>query len=736
MKTLAPILALIATAAVAQAEIAIQSGEHDSFSRLVLTLPPGTEWEIEKSDRNVRIELSDRTQTFDTSTIFDFIPRDRLAEARDLGAGVLGLTLECTCEVDAFRFGDQYLVLDIEDGNEPERPKARAPVLPVVLDNRPRGPVPPLGFAIEPEPVDELADRQPSLSEAREQLLTELGRAASQGLVTAKPVTRPEPNVVPDTQTARQEAAPVPIAPPEQLSSNINLHAETSLDTALSNALTRAFPSDAASRCFSGEVLAVETWANDRDYQQQAGMLNRRLYREFDKIDDNAVKDLMRFYVHHGFGAEALFTARLMETSDAETEVIKTMARILDDLPLTGVAAFTGQHDCDTPASMWAVLSSDTLDPAIEINETAIRRSFSALPVHLRQHLAPPLSATLRNGGYRDLAEHILRTGNRGSTEPSADVRLAEAQLDVDLGDLEEAEAAMTELIKEDAAPSPRALVELVDLRISNGEPVDTELATLAAAYAFQHAGTPLGQDLKRAEILALADSGQFLAALDQIDSFDLQSDRVVADTIGSVMDLASAHASDETFLRMSVGFLGTRDVSLRPETSNAVARRLLDLGITDQVPSLLAPGASGEIGQDRRVLRARLAIMTGRPRNAIAHLIGMNGDAVTSLRAEAFAALDEHERARDAFQSAGQTERSYEQAVLARNWEHLSAQGTAPLAEFALSRTKGEREQGPASLQAGAALLDESRDTLNRVNALLESFQVSTVIDESNATE
>ncbi|MGJ8616828.1 MAG: hypothetical protein ACSHWS_08280, partial [Sulfitobacter sp.] len=76
----------------------VQSGEHVGFTRLVTKVAGEGRWHIEQKDRKVTLRLEGHSDGFDTSRVFDLIPRDRV-ERIESDRGALTLYLGCDCRV-------------------------------------------------------------------------------------------------------------------------------------------------------------------------------------------------------------------------------------------------------------------------------------------------------------------------------------------------------------------------------------------------------------------------------------------------------------------------------------------------------------------------------------------------------------------------------------------------------------------------------------------------------------
>lgn len=101
----------------AYAQGTILSGEHDDYTRIVVPIGEDREFTLEQED-STRIIVLDPPGEFDSANIFRPLFADRLA-ALDTDGNV-SLELGCDCEVRAYRYLDEYLVLDIfETANFP-----------------------------------------------------------------------------------------------------------------------------------------------------------------------------------------------------------------------------------------------------------------------------------------------------------------------------------------------------------------------------------------------------------------------------------------------------------------------------------------------------------------------------------------------------------------------------------------------------------------------------------------
>lgn len=96
--------------------VAITSGEHAGFSRLVVQFETTTDWEFGRVDGGYELRTTALNSEFDFGEVFDFIPRTRIAAVSSPGPGRIFLQVPCQCAGDIFEIRQGRLVLDIKDG--------------------------------------------------------------------------------------------------------------------------------------------------------------------------------------------------------------------------------------------------------------------------------------------------------------------------------------------------------------------------------------------------------------------------------------------------------------------------------------------------------------------------------------------------------------------------------------------------------------------------------------------
>jgi hypothetical protein len=583
--------------------VSIASGEHDGFTRLVLTLPQPADWRVGRTEDGYVFRIVGVQPRYDLSRVFDRINRQRLASIwADPGDGGLRIGIACPCHALPFEFRPGTIVIDLRDGQPPPGSSFEqtldGQVMPALAANRPIRPRPrslsaPLPFdwrdavlggrwsgqtqgMTVPLPVP---DRQ--LMMVEESLRMDLSRAIAEGLV--EPVSRP-PSAPP------QKTRPAPDSP------NLRLGPPLDVRSALSSA--EALSAQGAV-CPTAESLAISDWGDARPVSVQMAEAMVNLTGEFDRPDSAAARRAVRFLLHLGFGAEALALMSALPSEDTDKPLWQSMARLVDGNSDPD-GAFAGHAACDTPAALWASLADPSLSPT-EINAAALLRAFSALPPHLRRHLGPTLAERFLAADDKVTATALQDSLLRLPGPPDPRTAILSARLSSAQG-AAPAATEQLEAVLSDPGPSQlQALLALVELHAAEARPLDPAQADAVAAFLAEAEGTPEEPALARAQVLALALTDRFDAAFAALPA--------APEAAPDLWRLLSGGPDSAVLLHA----LGTAPEDLPADVSqsvrDALAARLHTLGFPDQArrwSALPPPQASSTLSPGSSAIRQR----------------------------------------------------------------------------------------------------------------------------------
>ncbi|RYG91462.1 hypothetical protein EU803_10245 [Loktanella sp. IMCC34160] len=784
MRRLWPSIAFLVWAAPVWAlDVPVRSGEHGAFTRLAMPLPADVTWTVGRTDTGYGVRLDDADTEFDLASVFARIGRNRIAGLRSAEDGTLRIDLGCDCHLIAYRFRDQWLVLDVRDGpaapdspfedpfvetevasNEtvPTRP-APAMRLPLIFDHpavgqgsemrtasavpspsaQPQSDLPPEDHRADPSAkphVPDPFDVAPGLDVASEEseaaLAETIARAVSQGLLSpsdgqphsSTAPEQPEPHRE-DIAPAETVAAPPIVSDqtdgmPDEQAAHLwpGITAETSIDRERPAAQGAPGTLEDTGACLPESYFAVGDWGDDRDFPTQIAERRAALTAEFDLVPEGAPLALARTYIFFGFGREAKRALQMDGVGSQERSVLLALAALVDG-EQAPFPILDSQLECAGPGVLWALLSVDGRTKGSPIDTNSIRRAFRDLPVALQGHIGNRLSEALVAAGETEVARLILERSEPAVTGATPEAEMARAEIAVADQDHAGARTALDEAVQSDIRMPPEAILRLFELSHADRAPVEESVFLLSEAYRFENRGTRLAVDLAVAEMRARLDLGQFDVAAGLLDTVAHDIPTAELRDLTSEAALALARdASDLDFLRLSLSRLSA---GLLPDAEHALARRLLDLGFPDRARSLILSGTDREFAEERRYLRAESAIALGRPEDAIEELSGMSGETAARLRTHALAALGDYGAALSAGAALPKSEDLTETAWRAGAWAQLEGSDEAVLRDAAgamANRPDADTAVLP-SLSAGRDALTASEGSREIIDRLLQRF-------------
>lgn len=649
--------------------VAVTSGEHDGFTRLVFDFGRPVDWQVGRSQDGYVMRLNGETPRYDLTQAFRLIGKSRLAAIwADPADGTLRLGLACACHALPFEFRPGIIVVDLRDGPPPkgssfelgldgrlseplaQRPQPRPrprPALPppggydwqeLALGRlRPGGDVPPPPATVVRRP--DVLPPDPALDPLRAALLQQMARGAAQGVVDMTVRPAPGPAAPPFSQ-ARVRIGDSP---------EVRHQPESAARGDLS-ADGRACPS-------TTEVDAAAWGDLTRPAADQLAEARAALTGEFDRVDPATLQKAVRLHLHLGFGAEARQLITALSESPGQLAREAALGHLVDlEQDPTGI--FDGLWACDGPAALWAVLATPP-QRGDAVNAAAVRLAFSALPLHLRHHLGPRLVDRFLAIDDRATAQALRDAVGRAPGALSADLSLISARIDLHGDRPAEAEARATAALSQPGPGTTDALLALVEARVAQRLPVKPDLV-LALQAALAQEGTT-DPRLTRGLGLAQAAAGQFDEAAATLGE-SLAGD-------ADFWALLAALAPDDALLRHGVRAADDRRPVAPAAAAHQIAERLLGLG--------LAPAAADWAlwsGETDALLAARIALARGDATAALGLLGSDTGEEAEALRLVALARSGQNAALARRASAAQDTDETRRALALAGDWQGIAA--------------------------------------------------------------
>ncbi|HDR28291.1 hypothetical protein [Rhodovulum sp.] len=732
---LAILLALLWAPSLAQT-VAIRSGEHADFSRLVFEIPADETWTLGRGADGYLLRFGNAGLDFAFGNVFNLIPRTRLTAIGRAEPGVVALAVSDNVHAEAFLLRPGILVLDLRNGPAPanspfEAPLDAPPAPPPVVLPRPQvrlpldigrmTPSPVVGRFLPTDPRPVAAPPDPKVESARSELMKQIGRAASQGLLEPADITpdRPPPPA--------QDRAPAPDAADAGallagLEARPNIHVETSIDRGYGPQASGQGRSALGDPCYPDAYFDLAAWGEDRNPAALIAEGRGALLDIRDATDPAGAEQLVCAYLALGFGAEARAVIDTVRLDTPPAAVWRELAAIIDEGVAETPSVFDGQLSCPTRAALWASLAWPRIPSNSEVDEAAVIRGFSELPLHLRRHLGPILAERFLDSGATESATRIRNAVARaGDKTRTGELTIVEARIDITRGETEAAEARIDDILSEGGPASPEAVALRIENQLKSGLVPDPDTLRLAEALAYERRDTPLGGRLVQLAIRGHAAQGNFGTAFGMLRHHGLDS---VEELSSDLVRALARDGSDADMLREAfAGVLTTPDAALTPRARLAAADRLLDLGFAPRAGEVVADLPPLGIDEERLV-RARLALAAGRPGEAAQYLSGLDTPEADLLRAEAARARGDLAEAAHYYGAAGDTARQAALAWRERDWSTVETAGPDGQSGYAAIRqTTPAAAFDPAqapSLAGARDLLEGSAVMRDRLKDLL----------------
>lgn len=695
--------------------VTVRTGEHGAFTRVVLTYPTAVDWTLGRTDTGYGLAVNPTGSTYDLSSVYDLIDRDRLGSIRvDPASGVLQMGVQCLCHAIPFALNDRTIVIDLKDGEPPANSsfetalaygrelsptKIPAPDQPKqrVSENRDYDWLAQMTAAPTTNPSDSDQDI-PSLETNlhldgfRNSLLEEVSRGATQGVVSMEPP--PAPPI--ELDSAKTDQTPLEPMGTEQASvSEIQIAVKEEEGQSLTVT---------GQVCPEPETVALGQWSAGEDAVSELTLAQASILTEFDVPDAAKVTTAIKTLLFFGFGAEARNMIQTFAPTTGADDLLVAISFLVDG-DAVKENAFLSMQSCDSPAAIWALLAAPANQTPDQVNGAAIGQAFQTWPTHLRFSLGPEVFIRLLQAGDPANAEIVKRAFARVAPPDSTEMHLINAEQELALGNPAKAEQLLPDTTTQDVALN--AIFAKIEARFLQRKQIDGADIAALEAFAHEQGSGPRKAEFDRALAHAFALGGDFRSAFSHADS-----DHNLTDDVWAILAEVGA---DSALLEFAVGTNELLIASLPPTVRAGIAKRLLGTGLANAADDW-AKGT--DLGQE---FAARVALSNNNARAALQHLAAGPPDDTPALLAQTYASLGDFEQAADLFRRAGDDQKANQMLRWMGAWQQEDATKDVPWSNVtAMLATADTRPLPP--LQDGQARLTSSAATREAVSALLSS--------------
>lgn len=609
MRIIALFLCLfISASAIFASPLAVRTGEHEAFTRVVVFTPVGAAWDFGRDPAGYVLRLPD-AEGYDISGFFDIIPRSRIASVSQSETfGELSFTVSCVCHARPYMLRDGILVIDFFDGPPKRISSTELSLTPPVQQTASTATqiaqpafdsvwasVSPVFMQVRNE-EQQIIDRSLSvamtetgandgdsseiISVFEKRISEALGNGLTGGLLEVGPA-----------QTMRMAELEFAEQPTRSVATRLP---GTVVRTSVAR---RDEPNETQSglSCLPDRFFAVSDWGDDREFGIQIAEARAAVYDDRDKPDPAAVVLLAQTFVYFGFGDEARQALRLDDVQSQERYYLDLLAQTLEGFGPSALD-FEEQVSCNSSVALWALLASSNNPTDAEIERDVILKNFRELPNAVRDLISPRLAQAFMDSGDIDASHQIISRIQHTSARPSEAI-LAEVALSTAFN---EADTAL--LILENAVTDGRRISSaLLEKFFQNGTEVGRQFTeeefALSAALRFELADSEGALDLSIAQLRAHIAMNQFDEAY-QLKKH-IAPELTVAEHNMLEEELAKAAVAEMT--DGAFGRFAWTDAMLPEQESlrMAIAARLIDMGFTERAEEVLGGPSVGQNRED-----------------------------------------------------------------------------------------------------------------------------------------
>ncbi len=745
--------------------IEVLSGEHGDFSRLVMQFPKTVDWVFGRSDQGYEFRVPDTGYTFDIDRVFQRIPRARIQTVETQGAA-LSLVVSERFHADVFELREGRLVIDIKDGAPSASSPYENPIPGKVTEGQDQSPLPesslmsdgagdqklgrtyadqisvtesaPLSLPLVPSRAsgevsaqvvdleEELADGSSQFDDLEQQLIEQIGRAVSQGML--EPDVRKTEKIVDEARAHIEATAepdlpsgPTPMPEPEEAAAlQSHMRIQSSVPQKADREIRTSERIDSyGTLCLEGDVLDISTWGQPLEEGLQISDYRVATVGEFDEPREDGVRDLAKYYLYLTFGAETRSVLMNFNLNSNEDTLLHAIADVMDLGYAPDPGALNTQFRCDGPSAFWSAMAKREFSPSEELNLDSILATFSALPLHMRRHLGPTLSERFLAAGDAQTAKSIQNTIARAEGDHGDAFDLLDAELSMMEGDRHGAESELEQLITDDGPEAAKALVKLIEHQVAQDQSVEKRLAEAAEAMLVEYRGNEFEVRLQDAAILARLYSGDVDLALKRSLQRGLKQDE---DFIAQALGVLNAQESDAEFSKVILGNLaGVSQVHIPEAERMSTVSRLMNLGFYQEVLKLMAGSAQKDDDASRLIL-ARAFYGLGEMDTALRYASQIDTAEAAEIVSKAYFYKNEPDRALTISQDAGLTDQTATYALTAEDWESLASADAGALSILA---------EAVAGRDPQSAYKPNSQETLEQLrDDLTESQKLRTALE------
>lgn len=747
--------------------IPVISGEHDGFTRLVLTVDPTKPWRLQNSADRSNL-IFEESHDFQSGEIFDRIPRSRLKDvttSTSAEVSMFSMDLNCKCEVNAYSYQNAHIIVDISDPSqdvlaaEPSASPAKLetyfspdplPDLSLEIDTqRPDFPYfqsftmdgysheePEIADEIMPEPVhvemvveDVDPELQKTVDEARDALIRQLSFAADQGLLDFKPDETSVDEEIPDIDSMQHEGFPetedaYTASSMEDLANQEQISIQSVYDTSHKD----DSPTDNSGKiCFQDFEFNIQNWASGENFSEELSMLRVDQIGEFDVTNIGKLDELIKLYIRYGFGAEAKYLIDSYHESISHPGILIDLAFVMSGRIDDHKSTLENAVDCEGAVGMWALASESDMSVRELVPRSSIPTYFAQLPADIRRTIGPRLIEAYLRRNMGEEARLISDLISRAHGEDSVAVEVSHADMLMEEGQIADAKNIYRDVLIADTAESLPALMALVEIYLHEGREVPEDYKSRVLLEADTHRGTQFGLIIRELDVRLTSDREVALLKLMHEIEVDSENEEIYREMgRGVLSDLSHTNPNFIKILTSNLDFLGSpqENIDLRFK----LASEALANGFPNAASMLLSELDAAEL--DHIYLLGRIEAASYNLDEAELAFLDVDSDMAKQQIVRLNLASGKFEEALKVVASIEDAEfKSVDPDWFPGSWREAAGENPAALTIFRLYLSNGQAvttvpsDINPNSEEIAIDTLEYFRSTLNRTAGLQDEI-------------
>tara|TARA_R110002012_G_scaffold53029_4_gene136313 strand:+ start:6180 stop:8159 length:1980 start_codon:yes stop_codon:yes gene_type:complete len=579
--TLVMIMFTITPIVAAGAPLPVKTGDHASFTRLVILANDGVEWEARRDSDKVIIRIESNTDGFDISEAFDRIGKGRM-NAIIATDDTLEIGVNCDCYISNFLDSDRNIVIDISDAGtsilgrllETHTPKLEVEVVDQEKEKRDRS----LGTQEFPT-----VKATPDLASFQKRLLVNMGQLGTASILVPDKTIHGEL----DRQTAKIDPA-----------KSRNIFEIENSNIFLPNFIERSVESrkaDAKSKsCVKDKSLSFKM-SVDNEFDLLSLPELAKFTDDAGNIDQRIATAYAKKLIGLGLGAEAKQAIELIKEKTTEVLILSVIGDILENGSSENMGLIEENDECISDLIFWNIIGGTKTD---HISDEKLHKSliyFNDLSSALRKYLFQPFLDGLNRLGRSDAVPVVLDTLARVKPSQSTEIKLEELRYQLNQNEPNEARNILDDIAAGSQIDTPKDFVSIMSAKsILKREVLESDIVKLESLI-FEEANLEMRENLQEEKFFALISKGMFLDALNTLDEIGSPKNLFLyEDLIKSV----TLNGIDSIVLEVTSAMSKRELNSIKPATKKLFEDRLEKIWLSKTPQFIIAdPIEDGPIG-------------------------------------------------------------------------------------------------------------------------------------------